>query len=167
MKIVQVHTKKGFPVSLVGIGYPLQCSWASLVAQLVKNLPAMWETWVQSLGWENSLEKGKATHSVILAWRIPWTVHGVTKSQTRLSDFHFHTHTQRSIYILSPQLWLGHILGSKLEKVWIAFVVIHHCQLFISCQYTYGSDSLETERIPLIGKHEAGGRGRNWGNDKV
>ena len=47
---------------------------ASLVAQLVKNLPAMWETWVQSLGWEDPLEKGKATHSSILAWRIPWTV---------------------------------------------------------------------------------------------
>ena len=48
--------------------------WASLVAQLAKNLPAMQETWVQSLGWEDPLEKGKATHSSILAWRIPWTV---------------------------------------------------------------------------------------------
>ena len=48
--------------------------WASLVAQLVKNLPAMRETWVQFLGWEDLLEKGKATHSRILAWRIPWTV---------------------------------------------------------------------------------------------
>ena len=57
-----------------GIGYPLQYSWASLVAQLVKNLPAMQETWVQSLGWENPPEKGKATHSSILAWRIPWTI---------------------------------------------------------------------------------------------
>ena len=47
---------------------------ASLVAQLVKNLPAMWEIWVQSLGWEDPLEKGKATHSSILAWKIPWTV---------------------------------------------------------------------------------------------
>ena len=47
---------------------------ASLVAELVKNLPATWETWVQYLGWEDSLEKGKATHSSILAWRIPWTV---------------------------------------------------------------------------------------------
>ena len=46
----------------------------SLVAQLVKNLPAMWETWVRSLGWEDPLEKGKATHASILAWRIPWTV---------------------------------------------------------------------------------------------
>ena len=50
-----------------GIGYPLQYSWTSLVAQLVKNPPAMWETWVQSLGWEDPLEKGKATHSSILA----------------------------------------------------------------------------------------------------
>ena len=57
-----------------GIGYLLQYSWVSLVAQLVKNLPAMRETWVQSLGWENPLEKGKATHSSILVWRIPWTV---------------------------------------------------------------------------------------------
>ena len=57
-----------------GIGYPLQYSWASLVAQLVKNLPAMRETWVRSLGWEDPLEEGKATHSSILAWRISWTV---------------------------------------------------------------------------------------------
>ena len=58
-----------------GIGYLLQYSWASLVAQLVKNLPVMQETLVQSLGWEDPLEKGKATHSSILAWRIPWTVY--------------------------------------------------------------------------------------------
>jgi len=57
-----------------GIGNPLQCPWASLVVQLVKNLPAMWETWVQSLGWEDPWEKGKSIHSSILAWRIPWTV---------------------------------------------------------------------------------------------
>ena len=61
--------------------------WASLVAQTVKNLPVMWETWVRSLDWEDLLEEGMATHSRILAWRIPmdrgaWlaTVHGVTKS---------------------------------------------------------------------------------------
>ena len=70
-----------------GIGYPLLCSWASLVAQMVKNLPAMWEIWVRSLGWEDPLKEGMATHSSILAWRIrmdrgAWwaTVHGVTKS---------------------------------------------------------------------------------------
>ena len=48
--------------------------WASLVAQLIKNLPAVQETWVLSLGWEDPLEKAKATHSSILAWRISWTV---------------------------------------------------------------------------------------------
>ena len=57
-----------------GIGYPLQYTWISLVAQLVKNLPAMWETQIQSLGREDPLEKGKTTHSSILAWRIPWTI---------------------------------------------------------------------------------------------
>ena len=72
-------------------------NWASLVAQMVKNLPAVHETQVQSLRWEDPLEKGTATHSSILAWRIPrtegaWraTVHGVAKSRTRLSDFHIH-----------------------------------------------------------------------------
>ena len=56
-----------------GIGYQLQYSWASLVAQLVKTPPAVRETRVRFLGWEDPLEKGKATHSSILAWRIPWT----------------------------------------------------------------------------------------------
>ena len=56
-----------------GIGYPLQYSWASLVAELVNNPPAMRETWVRFLGWEDPLEKGMATQSSILAWRIPWT----------------------------------------------------------------------------------------------
>ena len=76
-----------------GKGYPLQYSWASLVAQMAKNLPAVWETWVQSLGWEDPLEDGMETHSSILAWIISmdrgaWqaTVCGVTKSQTGLSD---------------------------------------------------------------------------------
>ena len=55
------------------IGYPLQDFWASLVAQLIKNPLAIWETRVPSLGWEEALEKGKATHSSILVWRIPWT----------------------------------------------------------------------------------------------
>ena len=57
-----------------GIGYPLQYSWASLVAQLVKNLPAMRETWLWFLDWEDPLEKGKAAHSSILVWRILWSV---------------------------------------------------------------------------------------------
>ena len=64
---------------------------AFLIAQLVKNQPAMQQTPARFLGWEDPLEKGKAIHSSILAWRIPWTTaHGVAKSRTRLSDFHFH-----------------------------------------------------------------------------
>ena len=70
-----------------GIGYPLQYFWASLVAQTIKNPPAMWETWVWSLGWEDPLEGGKETHFSILAWSIPmdsrtwWvTLHGLTES---------------------------------------------------------------------------------------
>ena len=61
--------------SAASVKSPLSCYcevWAFLVAQMVKKLPAMLETWVQSLGWENPLEEGMATHSSILAWRIPW-----------------------------------------------------------------------------------------------
>ena len=68
-----------------GNGYPPQYSRASLGAPLVKNPPTMQETWVQFLGWEDLPEKGKATHSSILAWRI-------TKSRTQLSDFQIHFH---------------------------------------------------------------------------
>ena len=57
-----------------GMSYPLQYSRASPVAQLAKNPPAMQQIWVRSLDWKDLLEKGKATHSSILAWRIPWTV---------------------------------------------------------------------------------------------
>ena len=76
-----------------GMGYPLQYLGATLVAQMVKNSPAMCKTWVRTLGWEDPLEKGMVTHSTILAWRIPmdreaWrtTVHGVAKKWTPLSD---------------------------------------------------------------------------------
>ena len=71
------------------IGYPFQYFWASLVAQMGKNLSAVQETWIRSLGWEDPLEEGMATHSSILAWRIPmkfgaWlaTVHGIEKTWT-------------------------------------------------------------------------------------
>ena len=68
---------------------------ASLVAQLVKNLPVMQETWIQSLDREDPLEKGTATHSCILAWRSHYTVHGVTESRTRATfTFTFHSDKQ-------------------------------------------------------------------------
>ena len=72
---------------------------ASLVAQLVRNPLAMWEAWVQSLGWEDTLEEGMATHSSILAWRIPmgrgiWWLQSMGSQRVeRDSDLHTHTHT--------------------------------------------------------------------------
>ena len=104
--LVSLYNSLGYPkqfyththtygASLVaGIGYPLQYSWAFLVAQMiVKNLPAMQETWVQSLGWGDPLEEGMETHSSILAGGFPrqrslvgYSFHGVTKSWTQLSD---------------------------------------------------------------------------------
>ena len=78
-----------------GIGNPLQYSWASFVAQMVKNPPAMRETWVEPLGWEDPLEEGMATHASIQAWRIPldrggwWAIiHRGAESRTWLSTAH-------------------------------------------------------------------------------
>ena len=73
----------------------LKGEWASPVAQLVRNLPAMRETWVWSLGWEDPLEKGKATHSSILAWRIPRTVYIVQGSQRVGHDWETFTFTSK------------------------------------------------------------------------
>ena len=70
--ICELETRSGRSAR-EGIVYPLHYSWTSLVAQMVKNPPAMRETWIRSLGWEDLMEKGKATYSNILAWRILWT----------------------------------------------------------------------------------------------
>ena len=105
--------------------------WASLVAHMVKNLLAMQEMWVWPLGWEDPLEEGMATHTSILAWRIPmvkrvwWaTVHGVTKSCTRLSDsptstIQVHSNWLPWLYLLQlafPLLLFWRLLGS-LDKM--------------------------------------------------
>ena len=78
-KYFKKYTFKNMLLQLNSFAYDL--TWATLIAQLVKNPPAMQETPVRFLGWEDPLEKGKATHSSIQAWRIPW-------SWTQLSDFH-------------------------------------------------------------------------------
>ena len=90
----------------------------ALVTQLVKNLPAMWETWVQSLGWEDPLEEGMATHSSILAWRISmdrgaWgaTIHGVARSQTRLS-----TAQQKQAYVLIHPVYTVQWVNSEFRN---------------------------------------------------
>ena len=80
-----------------GKGYPLQYSWASLVAQLVRNPPAVWETWVLFLCWEDPLEKGKATHSSTLAWRMPWTVYSIGSQRVR-QDFPFTTDLDQGMF---------------------------------------------------------------------
>ena len=102
-----------WPLTLVFWGWwnklpQIQRLKTTLVAQIVKNLSAMQDTWVWSLGWDDPLEKGMATHSNILAWRIPmdrgaWqtTVHGVTKSQSWLST----KHKASQIYYLTV-LWV-------------------------------------------------------------
>ena len=80
---------------------------ASLVAQLVKTPPAMWETWVWSLGWEDPLEKGKATHSSTLAWKTSMNCigHGVAKSRTWLSNFHLHSCTAGRFFTIWATKW--------------------------------------------------------------
>ena len=93
-----------------GIGYPLQYSFTSFGAQLVMNTPAVWETWVLSLGWEDPLEKGKATPSSILAWRIPYSPWGRKESDTteRLKKKHTNPlsiHLLKDIQVVSMS-WL-------------------------------------------------------------
>ena len=85
-----------------GIGYLLQYSWASLVAQLVKNPLAMWETWLRSLGGEDLLKKGKATHSSILAWRIPWTVQSKESDMTKRLSVQFSSVAQSYLTLCDP-----------------------------------------------------------------
>ena len=78
------------------------------VAQTVKNPPAMQDTWVWFLGWEDPLKKGKATHSSIVAWRIPWTIHGVAKSQTTIEQL------SQGSKGLKFKSWINHVLAVKL-----------------------------------------------------
>ena len=102
------NQKPGLRPGNVYFNKPFKCFWCTpifenhclkyylLVAQMVKNLPAVWETWAWSLGWEDPLEEDMGTHSSTLVWRIPmdrgaWqaAIHGVAKSQTWVSDYHF------------------------------------------------------------------------------
>ena len=114
-----------------GMGYPLQYSWTSLVAQTVKKLPAMLETWLWSLGWEDPLGEGMATHCSILAWRIPmnrgaWraAVRGVAKSWTQLKRLSMHAPRALNILKMNTEgLTLRHgtfttiwnLLGKKIQ----------------------------------------------------
>ena len=113
-----------------GIGDLLQYSWVSLVAQLVNNPPAMWEIWVWSLGWEDSLEKGKATNSSILAWS-PWS--------HKESD----TTEWLSLSVFSLDLWRGKVFSVDICKCFLqiqlyGFVFFWNCSRDIDLDsYTY------------------------------
>ena len=85
-------------------------TWGSFMAQLVKNPPAIQKTWVRSLGWENPLERGTATHSSILAWRIPWTVSSKGSQRVR-HDWATFTFTEKSNWCLWSLLCIG--IGSE------------------------------------------------------
>ena len=86
---------------LFGHNYRTKTVGAYLVAQLVKYLPAVWEVWVWSLGWDTALEKGKAAHSSFLAWRIPWTLESMGPQRFgHVSDFYFHKTVDAFVLII-------------------------------------------------------------------
>ena len=101
-----------------GIGYPLQYLQASLVAQMVKNLPTMQETWVRSLGWEDTLEEGMATHSSILAWRISWSQELQSMGLQRVG----HGWGTKLTHTPSPLVVTTHLLSSP----WICLFWMFH-----------------------------------------
>ena len=121
-----------------GIGYRLQDSWASLVTQLVKNLPATWETWVLSLGWEDPLEKGKATHSSILAWRIPWTCPRAHKESDMTEPLSFSLKKKKPIITSTVQITVKlvqkHVIWELRKKLFGDFKIFRRC-IFIICPF--------------------------------
>ena len=134
------------------IGYPIQYSWASLVAKMVKGPPAMWETWLRSLGWEDPLEEDTATHSSILAWRIPkdrgawWaTVHGVTKSPRGHKESEMTERLSTRIlyivdkilftYMICKYFWQHHSMGCLFTFLMVSF----EAQMFLILKNPYFS----------------------------
>ena len=118
-----------------GISYPLQYSWAPLVAQMGNNSPAMRETWVQSLGWEDPLEEVMATHSSILAWRIPmdrgaWraAVHGLASdldTTERLSTAQY--------WLLQPGIGIN--LGLTSKSIYVSINLSISVSMYLSSIY--------------------------------
>ena len=112
----------------------------------------MRETWVRSLGWEDPLEKGKAAHFSILAWRIPWTtVHGITKSQTQLSDFHFYFHIIYLDFLLFSRI--VEIMSSAVKVLGFKFQLTVFTVCFLGSKITADCDcSHEIKRRLLLGR---------------
>ena len=114
---------------------------ASLVTQMAKNPPAMWETWVQSLGWEDALEEGMANHSSILSWRNPmnreaWraTVHAVTKSWTQLSDSAHSTHRKSRWMGKQTFLHSDDGIAFRAKSKWAIRVTFGYWELLLQCE---------------------------------
>ena len=106
-----------YPVMIILLTlFSRRVCWASLVAQLVKNLSAMWETWVRFLGWEDPLERGMANHSSILAWRIPWTVQSMGSQRV---GHNWETFT----FTLSHALCL---IGGKVQNLTLSMGTFHY-----------------------------------------
>ena len=125
----------------------------ALVAQLVKNLPAMWETWVQSLGWEDPPEKETTTHSRILAWRIP--VHGVANSQTRLSDFHFtFTFVDLQYIFIFLKFQKKHVYDNRFKQHWQAYGKVNVIDFYFLAQvYSKGFRIYLSKYMPYLYKY--------------
>ena len=131
------------------------------MTQMVKNPPAMRETWVRSLGWEDPLEEGMTIHSSIPSWRIPlgrgaWeaTVHGVTKSRTRLSNQAqlSAVHTVRFGLNLDPLL-VPHFLFLLFRMVMSILYLSHHCALKIFNLFEFRGGEQKTSDEPHIEFH--------------
>ena len=112
-----------------GMGYPFQYSWASLVAQLGKNPPPMWDTWARSLGWKDPLEREwLPTQYSCLENSMDYTVHGVAKSWTRLSNFHFHVY----IHVFMCYMYVYHVSVYYIYT-YVCYVYVYH----VCYDYTY------------------------------
>ena len=130
-----------------GISNPTQYSWASLVAQLEKNLPPMRDNWIWSLGWKDTLEKGKAIHSSIIAWRIPWMVYSMGSQRVghnwvTLTSLHF---SSRFIIAFLPRnkclliSWLQSLSAVTLEPKKIKSVTVSIVSI---CHEVMGQDAM-------------------------
>ena len=126
-----------------GIGYPLQYSWASLVAQMVKNPPAMWETWVWSLGWEDPLKKGKATQGLQRVGR-DFHFHFLWMGKLTVRDFN---NVSRITWLVCMSMWHVEILGG-----WLLF---SYCVIFTSETHKHTDCAISDACVGMFNKFES------------
>ena len=156
------------------VGYCLTSTWIShryiyvLCGSAGKELPAMWETWVQSLGWGDPLEKRKATHSSILAWRIPWTIYSMGLQRVRHNwatftsltlkpPFHLSLHPTRLGYHRAPDFSL-----SIIQKISTGYPILYMAMCMFQWTYLQGSSLNADVENRLVGIGGEGEVGMNW-----